>query len=312
MSLMHYLDEIHNLNTSQYSDGSPKPHKPIMLLSIISLIESGEITSNCIHFSQSLVEQFSKYFNLIKRESDWCQPGPPFFHLRSSSFWHHQILPGRESEYSKITTSGGGNKRIIENVDYAYLDDELFDYLIQEEKREKLKQELISTYFSKGQQKILISELFQEKDSIEYQKYILENKNQIKETVYSKKIRDAAFRRLVLNIYNRKCVLCGFSFLYPEVPSPIDAAHIIPWSISYNDHPSNGLSLCKNCHWAFDSNLFAILDDYTLAISKIFIQYELGNSNISKFNRKKIQLPKNMEFWPSKESIRYSQKQLLR
>ena len=37
----------------------------------------------------------------------------------------------------------------------------------------------------------------------------------------------------------------------------VDAAHIIPWSISHNDDPRNGLALCKLCHWSFDEGLLA-------------------------------------------------------
>jgi len=30
------------------------------------------------------------------------------------------------------------------------------------------------------------------------------------------------------------------------------ATHLIPFSESRNDHPTNGLALCKNHHWAMD------------------------------------------------------------
>ena len=52
--------------------------------------------------------------------SDWCQPAPPFFHLRTANFWNHTILDGQELQYSKLTTSGGGHKRIDENIEYVY------------------------------------------------------------------------------------------------------------------------------------------------------------------------------------------------
>ena len=37
----------------------------------------------------------------------------------------------------------------------------------------------------------------------------------------------------------------------------IAAAHLIPFAESRNDHPTNGLALCKNHHWAMDRNLIA-------------------------------------------------------
>jgi predicted restriction endonuclease len=58
-----------------------------------------------------------------------CQPGPPFFHLRSSGFWHHRIIPGREAEYAALTTTSGDKKRILRNIEYAFLSDEAFQII---------------------------------------------------------------------------------------------------------------------------------------------------------------------------------------
>ena len=37
----------------------------------------------------------------------------------------------------------------------------------------------------------------------------------------------------------------------------IEAAHLIPSAVSRNDHPSNGIALCRNHHWAMDRHLIA-------------------------------------------------------
>ncbi|KAA5548347.1 hypothetical protein [Adhaeribacter rhizoryzae] len=50
----------------------------------------------------------------------------PFFHLRGSYFWNHKVLPNRETGYNILTTSGGGSKRIIENIEYAYFSDDVW------------------------------------------------------------------------------------------------------------------------------------------------------------------------------------------
>ena len=52
----------------------------------------------------------------------------------------------------------------------------------------------------------------------------------------------------------------------------VDAAHLIPWSESQNDHPTNGLALCKNHHWCnvppglktFPTGLKTFCDRYPL------------------------------------------------
>jgi putative restriction endonuclease len=49
--------------------------------------------------------------------------------------------------------------------------------------------------------------------------------------------------------------------------SVVDAAHIVPWSISHNDDPRNGMALCRLCHWTFDEGLTGVSAKYTVLIS---------------------------------------------
>jgi predicted restriction endonuclease len=123
--------------------GKKKPHKLVMLLAVIDLFEKAEITDNKIPYNDKLVESFSDIFNLIRSKGEWNQPAPPYFHLRSSKFWHHKIIIGREVEYQKIKTSGGGSKRIIENIEYAYLSEYFFNVMKDDRYRRELKEFII-------------------------------------------------------------------------------------------------------------------------------------------------------------------------
>ena len=120
--------------------GHKKPHKLVMLLSVLDLFERHVITENKIYFNDDLTGSFSNIFNLIRAEGDWNQPAPPFFHLRTSSFWKHKIKEGREAQYSKLSTSGGGTKRIEENIDYAYLDSSTYEVFSNKETRQDLRE----------------------------------------------------------------------------------------------------------------------------------------------------------------------------
>ncbi|WP_133309263.1 hypothetical protein [Parashewanella curva] len=51
----------------------------------------------------------------------------PFYHLRSSGFWHLKVKPENSTEFERLTSIS--NARVRNLVDFAYLDDELFDYL---------------------------------------------------------------------------------------------------------------------------------------------------------------------------------------
>lgn len=121
-----------------------KPHKLFMLLAVLDLFDQGLLNENRIFFDQQLQRNFEKYFRLYADIDDWCQPGPPFFHLRSSSFWKHKIKAGRESSYDKLITSGGGTKRIQENIEYAYLDEHTFSILTLEKPRGELRNFILS------------------------------------------------------------------------------------------------------------------------------------------------------------------------
>ena len=121
-SLVRLQQEIDNLHRGG-SKLEPKPHKLIMLLVVIEMADRGMLKENKIYYDEALRKIFDDYFQLISGSDDWPQPGPPFFHLRTSGFWHHKIKEGQEAHYSTLTTSGGGNKRIEDNIEYAYLSD---------------------------------------------------------------------------------------------------------------------------------------------------------------------------------------------
>ena len=121
------------------SKDDPRPHKLLMLLAVIDLLDEGAIHSNRIPFNDALVHSFERNFRHYSSVDDWCQPGPPYFHLRSSGLWQHKILPGREEAYSKLTTSGGGTKRIIDNIEYAYFSDESWEVFRDPLTRGKLR-----------------------------------------------------------------------------------------------------------------------------------------------------------------------------
>ncbi len=147
MSLQEKLDhlkkEIQKMQRD-FTHGHKKPHKLVMLLAVLDLFEKHIISENKVYFNDDLTESFSNVFNLIRAKGDWNQPAPPFFHLRTSSFWKHKIKDGQEVQYSKLSTSGGGTKRIEENIDYAYLTDSAYEVFSNKEARQNIR-ELITT-----------------------------------------------------------------------------------------------------------------------------------------------------------------------
>ena len=82
-----YIDYFSALHTNTQK-GVKAPHKAVMLLSIIDLVEYGVITSNRIEFSERLEQQFQHNWSRYVGQSDVFQSrvGTPFWHLNNESF----------------------------------------------------------------------------------------------------------------------------------------------------------------------------------------------------------------------------------
>jgi len=79
------------------------------------------------------------------------------------------------------------------------------------------------------------------------------------------KMRGAGARQFSLDVreaYRYGCAFCGLRFGgIPGIPSGVDAAHILAWSKHNLDVVTNGMSLCKLHHWAFDAALLMPVTD---------------------------------------------------
>lgn len=108
--LDHFKKEIQKMQRD-VTHGHKKPHKLVMMLAVLDLFDKKIIIENKIYFNDDLAKSFSNIFNLIRIEGDWNQPAPPFFHLRTSSFWKHKVKSGREVQYANLSTSGGRHQK---------------------------------------------------------------------------------------------------------------------------------------------------------------------------------------------------------
>jgi hypothetical protein len=149
--LTHYIQQFSNLITSRGPNWSAKtkrqaPHKPLLLLSILDLFAKGQITKNLIEISSDLIELFTAYWNIVVPERSG-QIALPFFHLKSSDFWHLIALPGQEAVL-KVSRRMDSLSSLQKMVYGAKLDENLFELLKIQEKREELRAVLIHTYFA--------------------------------------------------------------------------------------------------------------------------------------------------------------------
>lgn len=132
-------------------NGRKLPHKAILLISIMHLIETGMIEENKIPLDKEISSAFASiwktYFNDAKVPSVWT----PFWYMKSESFWHFRSNSHEELLEGLLTFAGHpsvGQMRSV--INSAYLDDNLFKYLQNEKDRMRLKEVLIKTYINEG------------------------------------------------------------------------------------------------------------------------------------------------------------------
>lgn len=124
--------------------GKPAPHKALLLLSVIDLVERGIITDCRVLLSDSLEKQFKHNTTRLLGESILFQPkiSYPYYHMRSEPFW--QLVSPTGGQVQDISNYSMGNLR--KHIAYARIDEELFELLKNPNVRAKLRVVLISTY----------------------------------------------------------------------------------------------------------------------------------------------------------------------
>ncbi|GBL16381.1 hypothetical protein MTo_03704 [Microcystis aeruginosa NIES-1211] len=300
-NLKYYCERFASLNVNVSKKRGNAQYKPILLLSVIDLISQGLITENKIFVSDELINTFNKYWNVLSSQYEGGLYYP-FFHLQSEGFWYLRLKPDFNGLQPKST------KKLKLAVEYALLDEELYDLLQDQNYRQELIDTLISVWFSSSQKEIseilTINTNLQDVSTEELS--IFDNVEQEKKFYLRKSlIRSAFFRKAVVYIYNYQCSFCGLKVNHSLTQSIVDGAHIKPFAKFYNNQINNGLSLCKNHHWAFDQGLFTIDDQYKIIITKDFEEVSPNAKSIKDFHGENLLLPDNNEYLPNLESVKW-------
>jgi len=313
-----YLQMFANLRTDRGRDRYSQityhraPHKPFLLLSVMDLIAQGRITENLIEPSFELVDTFNTYWAAIMPLGSTTSMAYPFPRLKTEGFWHLFPNPGFETridmEFSSMT-------RLREVCGGAKMDEELFGYLCNTETRERLRAVLISTYFVPEVRALVEKQGRINYDAYQYSQTLL--KMAERETQYGEgrgeddfqeRVRDQGFRKAVVSLYEHRCALCGIRMLTPDGHTVVEAAHIKPWSEGHDDRPTNGLALCRLCHWSFDEGLMSVGVKYEVLVSKrVQIEQNLPG-HILTLRDRPIFTPDENQYWPGQDNFDYHRK----
>ena len=298
MTLHDAIERLYDLRpgTTPVEEGAPheRPHKPLLLLALIDLIDEGKATPDRIPWCQELRDRFSARFLLVKKHNDKNTPENPFFYLQTQGFWQAWIEEGNQRIQLQTTPLVNQIGQVFARFTNGF---EILAAI--PDARRQMREALVSRYFPHllahpAVAPVDSASTFAAEEAPEYG-------------------RSPAFRRLILDIYDHQCAACGLRIRLPagNNVSFIDAAHLIPFSESRNDHPTNGLALCKNHHWAMDRDIISPGPDLHWHVSKLIDpRRSNGEKELAELSGKSLLLPKDPAFHPTLEGLEWRLNQL--
>jgi putative restriction endonuclease len=325
MSIHTLQDYIQRINSLQ--DRRRTPHKPFLLLIIIEMLESGELSENRIPFRE--IQEKKSFFaeliavfnsgNATKRRPSLHNP---FFHLKTDGFWHLEP-PELQSRPAGVTPT----EAYLRNADAtAKLDESLFVLCVMPEYRAILRQTLISTYFSNIRHAVeqviekhrALREEHIEGDIEGYSEQLIQDtqhpfsmQREVASIQVETPVRSAGFRQAIMKIYEYTCAVCALNIRTESGASITDAAHIVPFSVSYNDDIRNGMSLCKSHHWAFDAGLIAVSEEHRVVVSPAMTEQGPTASMLTGLRDREIWLPGEPEHRPAPEALTWHRERVM-
>ncbi|MBX3054880.1 MAG: HNH endonuclease [Anaerolineae bacterium] len=198
----------------------------------------------------------------------------------------------------------------------ARLDDDLYALLCASDSRDVLRRVLIETYFAPEIRASLLEQGEINAAAYEYSQELLAKAHTILKEVAEDSstiptpIRDQGFRRAIVRAYDHRCAICGVRILTADGHTAVAAAHIIPWSISHNDDPRNGLALCHLCHWTFDEGLVTFTDQYQVKTSPQLASTPNLPGHLLTFAGRPLLGPADEALRPFPDSIRWHRKEV--
>lgn len=145
-----YIEQISSMKY-RVLNGFVSPHKAIMLLAVIDMIEFELVEGNNFFINdetkQSFLFNWEQY--LGERELPYkANPWAPFWHLNHEPFWYLVPKDGDAEKVKKLAGPGetphvGQMRKVIA---FAKLDDELYKLLKDTEFRGRVKQILVEKY----------------------------------------------------------------------------------------------------------------------------------------------------------------------
>ncbi|MGM0563175.1 MAG: HNH endonuclease [Pseudomonadota bacterium] len=305
MSDLKYYEEAFKSLRVNRSHGRSSPHKPCMLLAVIDHFDANPNAENRIEFSPNLIERYRSYFGVAAGEGDKPNPHFPYFYMRSEGFWHLQPLPGCDEKLAELSNVQSA-KPIRELIDSVALDEDLYALLKNKEARQTLTRTLLNHWFDRSM--VEVERMLDTNRQVNHYEYAMRSETptpKVARTRAEYNVRNAAFRRVVLEAYDYRCAATGLRLILPDDSALVEAAHLEEHRINGNDDPCNGMALTRDIHWVMDRGFIAPGPDYKWHISRQVDQRLSDNNILIELDGTDIILPKQKSLWPKEEYLKY-------
>jgi putative restriction endonuclease len=286
-----WLKVVSNLRVDR--KGTIAPHKPLLLLVLAELAEQGKLTAKILPLTGELVFRFLVYCTVVaERRPQRPDIHLPFYHMRSDGCWTPLDADGRPTLERRRAVA-------------ADLDETFLDCLNDADFRQQMRRILIAKYFVDFTER---AALYQLVGLTVPPEAIVREDARLYEAARERG-REARFRLTVVPAYNYTCALTRYRLVTIDSGSIVEAAHIHQFADSRNNHPRNGLALCKNAHWMFDEGLWSLDDDYRVLIDrKRFDESGANDLLLSPKANTRILLPADRHYWPDKAHLAWHRK----
>jgi putative restriction endonuclease len=297
-----WLERLYNLRRDKRGSHE-RPHKPVLLLAILDLLDHGLVTRNEFPLNPDLTKTFKHYFEVVRQGDDQPTIENPFYHLSGDGFWQLVPKPGERPLYEPGNASRAPTITALRQI-YGRFDDALWAaFLTDAHSRHLLREALIARYFPEKRDQLA---------AIAGEQPAAPKEDALREQLPG---RDAAFRTTILDLYDHTCAACGLRVKLQDGFSLMDAAHIIPFRLSRNDKPDNGLALCPNHHRAMDELLIAPCPHPDLKagiwrLSKRLDERRDSRKDLISLRGKPVLEPTEPKFYPARKSLEWREQHL--
>jgi putative restriction endonuclease len=280
----YWLKQIATLKVDK-ARGDPAPHKRLLLLVVIDLVEDGELKQEMLPLTGELAFRFCTYWTAVAHRRN--QPPDvrmPFHHLKSGGFWAALDREGKLSPDKKLTC-------------FAKLDSSFLNCLNDEGFRDRARRLIIGQGFQPEEQITLAALL---DISVPTEAQVLRETAAVDRAAAVEQGREARFRLTVVPAYDYTCALTGLRLVTLKSQGIVDAAHIHQFNDSRNNDPRNGIALSKNAHWLFDRGLWSLTDEYRVCVACSEFSESGSDALLLKAREgERIRLPSNPRLWPN-------------